>query len=426
MDPPYNTEATKEDGNSQDYENTGKFVYKDKFTQNGWLNMMNDRLILARDLLKEDGVIFVSIDDTEQAYLKVLMDGIFGEDNFISSMPWVSNLKGRQANTNFALTHEYIICYKKSDAFEFDLLNNNEITKLMPNIYKERTAEIKKDQFGEYITQNNLENSNSIFNKETRPNLYFPIYINPEDFSISTKYQKDWHELFPPIIKKVQGVWRWSKEKVEKEKYNLEVFYNNQKYILKTKKRTLDWIIKSTILGQTLNNKNGNDLLESLIQEENDKKFKTAKPIDLITFLINLHQNKNARILDFFAGSGTTGHAIEKLNREDNGNRTYTLVTNNENQIADNITYERLFRISHGFGTKKETIKWTDKNEPYNSNLDVFKIKYDDISPLTSNQEELLSNVLNDVKRMLEDFGLTDIPTNEEILYKLNPLKVVK
>ncbi|QNM93558.1 site-specific DNA-methyltransferase [Mycoplasma sp. Pen4] len=168
---------------------------------------------------------------------------------------------------------------------------------------------------------------------------------------------------------------------------------------------------------------NGTNELKSIMTINS---FDYPKPKELIQYLLMLTQNQNARILDFFAGSGTTGHAVEELNREDGGKRTYTLVTNNENHIADKITYERLFRINHGFGTNKETIKWTDKNEPYNSNLDVFQIRYDDISPFITDQEEQLNKIMQDIKQMLKDFGLKNIPTDKQILYRLNPLKIRK
>ncbi|QNM93468.1 site-specific DNA-methyltransferase [Mycoplasma sp. Pen4] len=148
IDPPYNTEATKEDGNGRDYENTGKFVYKDKFTQNGWLNMMNDRLILARDLLKKDGVIFVSIDDTEQAYLKVLMDGIFGEENFITSFIWQRTFHSNKNNNGKKIFRnaEYIHVYSKnSDSIKF--FNEGEKTNFCDAPLKNHSNSLKKLKF---------------------------------------------------------------------------------------------------------------------------------------------------------------------------------------------------------------------------------------------------------------------------------------
>ncbi|MCU9934393.1 site-specific DNA-methyltransferase [Mycoplasmopsis felis] len=114
IDPPYNTETSKDDGNSiaDDKENikANKFIYRDKYSRNGWLNLMNERLRLARQLLKDDGVIFVSIDDAEQAYLKVLMDEIFGEENFVSC---IVNKKGRGKSDSKFLSNkkEYILVY---------------------------------------------------------------------------------------------------------------------------------------------------------------------------------------------------------------------------------------------------------------------------------------------------------------------------
>ncbi|MCV3754363.1 site-specific DNA-methyltransferase, partial [Ureaplasma zalophigenitalium] len=312
--------------------NNNKFIYRDKFSRNGWLNMMNERLILAKELLKDDGVIFVSIDDSEQAYLKVLMDDIFGEENFVASMPFVSNLKGRQANTNFALTHEYILVYKKNNHI-FNEIPAEFANNVLPDVYKERVNDVSEDEYGKFVSQNELENSNSAFNINTRPKLFFPIYINEKNgqyYPTSYKTRETIDQILPRKGKDgVQLVWRWQKEKIDNEAQNLKIEFVNGAWKIKTKKRNLGFTLKSLILGKTLNTKNGNDLLYEIISKplEKEKIFRTCKPIDLIKlFLIT---NKNARILDFFAGSGTTGHAVMELNREDGGNRTYTLITNN-------------------------------------------------------------------------------------------------
>ncbi|MBY7704903.1 site-specific DNA-methyltransferase [Vibrio harveyi] len=111
--------------------------------------MLNERLIMVHQLLKDDGVIFVSIDDSEQAYLKVLMDEIFGEENFVGCIPTISNPSGRQVNTEIALTHEYILIYGKND-FEPEELDNEYAIRELPEIYKDRKLERLIDEKGEY------------------------------------------------------------------------------------------------------------------------------------------------------------------------------------------------------------------------------------------------------------------------------------
>src|SRR5574344_293149 len=128
IDPPYNTEATQKDGNDYKEEVTAaKFIYRDKFTRDGWLNMMNERLKLAKRLLSEKGVIFISIDDSEQAYLKVLCDEVFGEENFVGDIIWESKTKSQNTQTSYQKLQpkcEYVLCYGSSGiAHKFNLIN---------------------------------------------------------------------------------------------------------------------------------------------------------------------------------------------------------------------------------------------------------------------------------------------------------------
>lgn len=167
----------------------------------------------------------------------------------------------------------------------------------------------------------------------------------------------------------------------------------------------------------------GGENMKSIFSDKNI--FDFPKPIELIKYLINIHPNPNARILDFFAGSGTTGHAVLDLNKEDGGNRTFTLVTNNENNIGINVCYERLYRINNGKGSKGETdFDWIKKNEPYNQNLDVFEINYCDTDVLANNNEI----IKKDFKNMLNDFNLSNVNkiNEQEILLNLTALKLVE
>jgi putative type III restriction-modification sys len=162
----------------------------------------------------------------------------------------------------------------------------------------------------------------------------------------------------------------------------------------------------------------------------NENKFEYPKPINLIKKLISTCPNKNARVLDFFAGSGTTGHAVLELNREDGGSRTYTLVTNDENNIGSNITYERLYRINNGKGTKGETdFKWLEKNEPYKQNLNVYNIEYFDASINSTEKDEsddISLKLLKKLDDLINSFNLKSIGINSQekinILTELNAL----
>ncbi|WP_322555915.1 site-specific DNA-methyltransferase [Mycoplasma mycoides] len=380
IDPPYNTESSLIDGNNlseKDDISNKKFIYRDKFSRTGWLNMLNERLIMAHQLLKDDGIIFVSIDDTEHAYLKVLMDEIFGEENFVANIVWVSNKKGRQiSNSLFSKTYEHILAYGKNvSSIDYEFSEKWEkLHSTMPSIYDEKVVDILEDQYGEFIVQNELHNTAiNNFNIYNRPNLYYPIYV--DENNISTEFKPGLVEIFPPVNGNgVKGVWRWSKEKVEKDKYNLFVKKSGSTFKIYTKVREFTYKIKDVILSPKITTKSGNNELVSILK---NAEFNTTKPTELIKLLVMLHPNKNARVLDFYAGSGTTGHAVLELNRQDNGNRTFTLVTNNENNIGIDVCYERLFRINNGKSTdNKADFKWIEKNKYYLSNLDVFNIDY--------------------------------------------------
>ena len=135
---------------------------------------------------------------------------------------------------------------------------------------------------------------------------------------------------------------------------------------------------------------------------------------------------KNIKILDFYAGSGTTGHAVMELNKEDGGNRTYTLVTNNENNIGYDVCYERIYRINNGIGTKGESFEWTNKNKPYKQNLNVFSIEYYDTSILKKNDNDSIAKIKKTLAKEIEEFGITPSTNfNVDIYYDLLSLKPI-
>lgn len=165
------------------------------------------------------------------------------------------------------------------------------------------------------------------------------------------------------------------------------------------------------------NQNGGKEIIEIF---ENKNVFDFPKPLDLIKYLLSFSNNKNARVLDFFAGSGTTGHAVEDLNKQDGGNRTYTLVTNNENNIGYSVTYERLFRVNFGKSTNGSSFKWVKNNNAYKSNLDVFEVKYESTN---INDSRNVDQIVNNVQKMLLDFGIDKKVEYKQILNRLKSLK---
>ncbi len=410
---------------------------------------MNERLRLAKQLLKDDGVIFVSIDDAEQAYLKVLMDEIFGEENFVANLIWVNNFGGRSDEKYFASTHEYVITYSKN------------IEELKINSLKEKEKDNKwKFNFKTQLFEKELYDLQKGGGAETlneRPNMGYIVWWKKEtdefiiDNNINKKVitknttiadkdaiynlntqerQKLISDNFIPIIPNFKGnflgCWRVGVEKINKLISENKIKVRNIKDNLKifeyeTSTKIPDFKIlkpKTVISGNSFASLFDDLYWENNVFKEIDtsagtKKLKSIglndlfnfpKPINLIKMLIDRSINKNARILDFFAGSGTTGHAVLELNKEDGGNRTYTLVTNNENNIAKNITYERLFRINNGIGTNGEEFKWAKDNEPYKSNLNVYNIKHQDVSIF--NNQLSIDKLTNQLKSILIDFGI--------------------
>ena len=418
-----------------------KFVYRDKFSRNGWLNMLNERLRLAKQLLKDDGVIFVSIDDNEQAYLKVLMDEIFGEENFVATIIFNKTAqgqafrkkelrKGEDSNSKFKRVHEYIHCYQKTNSFI--LKPDTKVFDLQKYKYR--------DEIGNYAITNGLNSINSgLLNNKNRG---YTIYYNKEknDCKLLFEYDKEtlifvptynnklieegYIPIRPGLRKNVQTCWNWSAETFSNN-WKTEIIFKKDKnnqifpYI---KNRYKETKTPMTII-QFDTRLEGNKLLYEIFS---NVPFSFSKPLSLISYLIDKQINRNARILDFYAGSGTTGHAVMELNKADGGKRTYTLVTNNENNIGYDVCYERLYRINNGLGTNNETFEWAKKNNPYKQNLNVFSIDYYDTSILKKDDNDSIAKIKKALNKEIEEFGI--IPSanfNVDIYYDLLSLKPI-
>jgi adenine-specific DNA-methyltransferase len=321
IDPPYNT------GNN-DFIYNDKFVDKeDSFRHSKWLSFMSKRLKLAKDLLTDDGVIFISIDDNEQAQLKLLCDEIFWEKNFVANFIWHKK-SGRQNDAKFVSTNtEYVLCY----------LKNSGIGKinLLP-----RTEELNK----------------SYKNPDNDPRgVWTSITLQAKSGTENNRYKIKFEnniEWEPPI-----GTFaRFSKEKLlELYKDNRIWFGESGKNVPRLKKfltEVKQGLVPNTLLphSEAGTTQKAKQDYKNILSNIN---FDNPKTIDLINFCILIGANKNSTILDFFAGSGTTGHAVLELNKQDGGNRQFILATNNENGICENITYERIKRVMQGYTTPK-------------------------------------------------------------------------
>lgn len=357
IDPPYNTGS---DGFT--YQDDRKFTVKElqqligvdeekakrilDFTQaksnshSAWLTFLYPRLYLANQLLKDEGVIFISIDDNEVTQLRLLMDEVFGEENFIGTFIIKSTPNARDYG-HIGKMHEYCVFYaKKLDKTETNLLEDK----------KKRFS--FEDEIGGFNVHP-LYNSNVAFTPENRINLYYPFYLNPEKqltelgeefYEISLTKNENHIEIFPPKSVKdgVQFVWRWGKDKSTGELNKEIVGYltEDEEYRIVQKMRTSEKLIRSILSEKEYSSRRGTAEVEKIFGK---KVFTFPKPIELLYSLIKVATEKDSIILDFFAGSGTTGDAAMQLNGEDGGNRRYLLV-----QIPELIDL-KLNKVAYNF-----------------------------------------------------------------------------
>ena len=375
IDPPYNTKTKK--------------TYKDSMPRKLWLNMMNERLQLARKLLSDKGVIFISIDDNEQAYLKVLCDDVFGEENFVENFIWNKNATKNNSKTT-STNHEYILCYSRNKEviekirlFRKKKEGLDEVKALLQkaeneNWSKEQTEQELKTLYKNHQNWKGITNYNNIdiiVDATTGRRNYLMYTLSDSSAPLSTGEGAKYEILHPitglPCKSPTRG-WRFTRETMNELIANNEIeFYEDHNHVPRVKRylgKVEDEVIKSLISDFT-------DGKKELARIFNQCPFDNPKPTTLLKYFLQI-TDKNAIILDFFAGSGTTGQAVMELN---GGKRQFILCTNNENGIAENITYERLYRVINGEGTKGEQFKWQyskDKKSLKNNNLDVFWIKY--------------------------------------------------
>ncbi len=322
IDPPYNT------GNKDFVYNDSIVNVDDGFRHSKWLTFMENRLLLAKNLLKESGTIFISIDDNEFSNLKLLCDKIFGSNNFVGNLIWKSKSGGANDSSFIATDHEYILVYCKNFKYA--------------KFYKDKNASVttsynQEDEKGRY-SLDRLDKQSLGYHAS----LDYPI-IGP-DGKTYTIYHKN------PAKK--QARWRWGIETV-KERYDELVFkwpYVYTKNYEKKNGQTPRTILFEDRFGRT---RTGSTDLKEVIGTQSI--FTYPKPVSLLKYLINIGCSNDGLVLDFFAGSGTTGQAVLELNKEDGGNRRFILCTNNENNICTDVTYPRLKTVITGIrpdGTK--------------------------------------------------------------------------
>lgn len=298
-----------------------------------WLSMMYARLKVARSLLMEDGIGFVSIDGNEVAHLKLLLSELFGPDNFVATITWVSNIKGRQISDGGpAGTHEYILCFAKNAQAISQFRGSGALfRKLMPDVYKGAAYDLKEDAKGPYVTKNELYNTNSKFNERTAPTMVFRIHYNPDSGEVRVSDLDD-ETSYPGFVTAMPHAnsrpglnwhaWRWSRAKILAEHEDLEFDISNGKLRIRTKIRDVDGMtMKDIVIGpSTMTGKSDLDALEM------GRLFDTPKPVGLLETLISVASGPDDLVLDFFAGSCSTAEAVLRQNSKDGGHRRFIMV----------------------------------------------------------------------------------------------------
>lgn len=363
IDPPYNTR-------------NGDFGYDDSrvdltdtFRHSKWVSFMSERLLVARRLLKNDGAIFIAIDDNEQAALKLLCDQVFGEENFLASIIWQHSIQPKGYSGTFSVHHNYILCYQKTAQF---VLNS------LPRTDEDNKAYANPDN-----DPRGKWRSGDVRNALYRPNLIYDI-ISPSG----------------NVIKPCANGWRWSKETVEEKIKSGEIIFSKDEtriirkiYLDTLEGRTPETIWFGKDVGTT------RSAMSEIKEIFGSSAFGTPKPTSLIERTLRLISRTDATVLDFFAGSGTTGHAVMKLNAEDGGSRRFILCTNNENGICRDVTYERIRRV-------------IDK-EDYAASLKYYKVDYVPISDRM--YYEYADELLRHIRELVELENGINFTGNEEI-----------
>ena len=427
IDPPYNT---------------GKdFVYKDNFKDNienykeitgqinkegiklttntetngryhsDWLNMMYPRLKLARNLLTDDGVIFISIDNNEIYNLRKICDEIFGEENFIEVITVINNPRGRDYG-GIANMHEYLLVYKKSEnSFLNNLIQKDKIFPFFDSI---SGFEIRE-----------LRNRNIVFNKENRPNLYYPFYINTNKIldnnllEIELEKKEGYVELFPKESQGVNTVWRWGKEKA-KENLNVNIVAKKMQdggYMIVEKYRKAEVMARSVWNTKDDNSEKGTLLIKEIFK--GNKVFEFPKSLNMIKKTIEIGSNNSDIILDFFSGSATTAHSVMQLNAEDEGNRKYIMVQLpelcDESSEAYKAGYKNICEIGKerirraGEKIKSDESLLIENREKLDIGFKVFKLDSSNIKEWDTNTEDLQQTLLESMENIKSDRNSLDV-----------------
>ncbi len=368
IDPPYNTGA-------KDWKYNNDYVdNNDTFRHSKWVCMMEKRLILAKKLLRDTGIIICAIDEYEIHNVRHLLDTIFQEKNKLGMVTVLHNPKGRNLSKFFSSNSEYMLVYSKD-------VNKASFNDVVIDEEKLITFD-QKDELGGYRLEKFMRVRTS-WSRKNKPNNYYPIYVSPKMDILTLENIKGYIPVYPKTDDGREWAWK-----------NIPGTFNSlnkDNYFVALKEKNIINIYhkyrEKQVFKNVWTNKkyfsefNGSLLLKDIL---GDNYFNYPKSVFLILDILKITSSKNAIILDYFAGSGTTGHAVLELNKEDSGNRKFILVTNNENEICTDVCYPRVKKVIKGYkNLKGENIKGLS------GNLKYYRTDFVDAKPTDKNKRKL-------------------------------------
>jgi len=386
IDPPYNT------GNRSWRYNNDYVEKEDRFRHSKWLSFMSKRLRLARNLLKENGIIVVTIDDYELFTLGLLMDEIFFENNKIGVLAVESNPRGRTTNKFFATSHEYWLVYaKNSNVASIENVPLTEEQKKLFNL---------EDDVSSYRLLP-FRRSGGLSTPEERTNSHYPIFYNEKTGKIDIEPFKNSIKILPIDSSGRKRVWRQTRPSLMEAvgRGDMVIKENGKGFVVYMKDRIKEGRKAKTIW---INPKydassHGTVLLDKILDRRKAFDYPKSLYAVLDALSVLVANKKEAVILDFFAGSGTTGHAVLELNKNDGGKRQFILCTDNQDnngsgtKIASDICYPRIKKVMSGYSIGGKKIAGLGDNLRYYSGELVGNIKTDnDKRVLTSRSTEML------------------------------------
>jgi adenine-specific DNA-methyltransferase len=370
IDPPYNT------GSSAWIYNNNYIDENDSYRHSKWVSMMKNRLELAKNLLTDNGFIVCAIDHYELFTLGLLMDEIFGESNRIGIVSVVHKSEGRNQEKFFGTSHEYMLFYSKNK-------QSANFAKIVLSEDIQATFD-REDKDGLFRLNNYLRSGGGDHNlRKNKPHFFYPIYVSSDLKNITIEKQKGYDEILPITSTGQERTWKTTKEtfleRLNSGQIIAERDQNNKIQVYEKYRESQ--VIKTHWIDPKYHAIHyGTKVVENIL---GGKKFDFPKSLYLLIDTLKLTSTKNSTVLDFFAGSGTTGHAVLELNKQDGGKRKFILCTNNENNIAEEVTYERLKRVIKGYKNKKG-----EKVESLGGNLSYYKTDLVDIEKLQRISDE--------------------------------------